>query len=109
MRHASDRSSPGRTLSPSGLLGFTVLVVAGVLVFLGCLLGLYLEASGLGAPRDTGMRPGYSALLMLGAGAGILMAVSPVVALHRSQQLIIIVAVLVSVVAAVALVGVLGV
>lgn len=100
--------SSGRPPSFSALVRFVVLAMTGILVVLGCLLALYLEASGLGAPRDTWMRSGYSALLIMVMGAGILMVVVPVVILRRSHRLVIALAVLISVVTAVAALGVLG-
>lgn len=53
--------------------GCLALGVVGAIVTLGCLLSIYLESVGLGAPRDGGMRPGYTALLIAGALAGVLL------------------------------------
>jgi hypothetical protein len=103
-RHAS-------TPSPSKLVigGCVVLSIVGVLVTLGCLLALYLESSGLGAPRDTGMRPGYTTLLIAGAGAGILVPAATCFTLLRtSHRLTIVVAVAMVVIVATAILGIIS-
>lgn len=86
-----------------------VTVAVGVFVVGGCLLSLYLEAVGFGSPRDSGIRPGVVAPLIVGVAVGILvpMAVCVGVAV-RCRRTIVIVALIVAASAAVLIVGILG-
>ncbi|MBG6182756.1 hypothetical protein IWX65_000689 [Arthrobacter sp. CAN_A214] len=87
----------------------TFLSIAGVLVTLGCLLAIYLESTGLGAPRDAGLRPGYTALLIAGAGAGVLVPAGACFAfLHTFHRLTVVVGALAAVVVAAAVLGMLA-
>ena len=84
-----------------------VLAVVGILTTLGCLLAIYLEATGLGAPRDAEMRTGYTALLIAGASAGILLpAVVSILILRPFQRRIALAAALIAVVVALAIIGI---
>lgn len=96
--------------SKPAVWGCVALGIAGVFVTLGCLLAIYLEASGLGAaPRDGGMRPGYAVMLIFGAGAGILVpAAACRTALRASQRRIAVGAALAAAVVAIAMLGILG-
>lgn len=49
-----------------------VALVTGVFTVAGCLLALRLEATGLGRPRDSGVRQSYALALSAGIAAGIL-------------------------------------
>jgi hypothetical protein len=103
----ASRHAGARNASKMAIGGCVVLSIVGVLVTLGCLLALYLESTGLGAPRDTGMRPGYTTLLIAGAGAGILVpAAVCFTVLRTSHCLIVVVAVVAVVVVAVAILGI---
>ena len=83
-----------------------ILGITGVLVTLGCLLAIYLESTGLGAPRDAGLRPGYTALLVAGAGAGVLVPAGACFALFRTfHRLTVVVGALAAVVVAIAVLG----
>ena len=90
--------------------GCAVLGLAGALATMGCLLAIYLESTGLGgAPRDDGMRPGYTALLIAGAAAGILVPAAVCFAVLRtSHRLTVVVAASAAVLAAIAILGITG-
>ncbi|MEC5197913.1 hypothetical protein RCH21_000121 [Arthrobacter sp. PL16] len=100
-----------RTASSSrmAIWGCVILSVTGVLITLSCLLAIYLESTGLGSPRDAGLRPGYTALLVVGAGAGVLVPVGACFALLRtSHRLTVVVGALAAVVVAAAILGMMG-
>ena len=82
-------------------------IAVGVFVVLGCLLALGLEADGFGRPRDTGMRPGYVAVLIIGATAGIVVPTGICLALLKgSRRLVAVVAGAAAIIVAVSLFGV---
>ncbi|MEO5744996.1 MAG: hypothetical protein ABIQ53_10475 [Terracoccus sp.] len=86
-----------------------VTVAVGVFVVGGCLLSLYLEAVGFGSPRDSGIRPGVVAPLLVGVAGGILVPAAVCVwAAGRSRRTIVIVALIVAASAAALIVGILG-
>ncbi len=86
-----------------------VAVVVGVIVVGGCLLSLYLEAVGFGSPRDSGIRPGVVAPLLVGVAGGILVPAAVCVwASGGRRRTTVIVALAVAVVAAALVVGILG-
>ena len=106
----STRSSPGQQRSSPLVAGACIaFAVAGALATLGCVLALYVESSGLGSPRDTGMRPGYSALLIGGAVAGIaLPAAVCFTVLRGSRRVVVVVAVLAAIAVALAVLRITG-
>ncbi|WP_155853022.1 hypothetical protein [Arthrobacter sp. H14] len=98
-----------RRSSSAAIAGCVAVGVAGTLVTLGCLLAIYLESSGLGAPRDSGMRPGYTALLIVGALAGVLVpAAACFTFLAVSRPIIVGVAAVGAGIVAVAVLGITG-
>ncbi|MBG6182766.1 hypothetical protein IWX65_000699 [Arthrobacter sp. CAN_A214] len=89
--------------------GCVALSITGALVMLGCVLAIYLESTGLGAPRDAGMRPGYTTMLITIAMAGILVPAAVCFAVLRTaQRLIVRVTALAAVIIAIAIVGIVG-
>lgn len=96
---------------PNAVRVFVCVVTAAVGVFVvgGCLLSLYFEVVGFGRPRDTGIRPGVVAPLVIGAAAGVLVPVAVCVrAAGGSWRPFAFVALVVAVAAAVLMVGILG-
>jgi len=90
--------------------GCVVFYIVGVLITLGCLLALYLESTGLGAPRDAGMRPGYTTLLIAGAAVGILVpAIVSFVVLRASGRVIMAIAAVTTVILGIAILGIVSV
>jgi hypothetical protein len=90
--------------------GCVVFCIVGVLITLGCLLALYLESTGLGAPRDAGMRPGYTTLLIAGAAAGILVpAIVSFVVLRASGRVIMAIAAVTTVILGIAILGIVSI
>jgi hypothetical protein len=91
------------------VLACVVTVAVGMLVVGGCLLSIYFEVVGFGRPRDTGVRPGVVAPLVVGVAAGVLVPAGVCVwAAGRNRRLVTIVALVVAVVTAVLMVGILG-
>lgn len=91
--------------------GCVLLSIAGALTTLGCLLAIYLEASGFGAaPRDGVVRPAYTTALIAGAIAGILVPAAVCFALLRSsrRRLIVVVAVSAVIILALAIMGIIN-
>lgn len=98
-------------MSPVRVVACIVTVAVGVFVVGGSLLSLYLEVVGFGSPRDSGIRPGVVAPLLVGVAGGILVPVAVCVwAAGGSRRTIVIVAlaVAVAVVAAALMVGIVG-
>jgi hypothetical protein len=91
------------------VLACVVTVAVGVFVVGGCLLSLYFEVVGFGRPRDTGIRPGVVAPLVVGVAVGVLVpaAVCVWVAGGR-RRTIVILALVIAIVTAVLMAGVLG-
>ena len=88
-------------------LACTGSILVGVFVVLGCLLALRLEADGFGRPRDTGMRPGYLAALMIGATAGVVVPTGICLALLKgSRRLVAVVGGVAAIIIAISLFGV---
>jgi hypothetical protein len=82
-------------------------IAVGAFVVLGCLLALGFEADGLGRPPDTGMRPGYVAVLIIGATAGVVVPAAICLALLKgSRRLVAVLAGFAAIVVAVSLFGV---
>lgn len=90
--------------------GCLLLSIAGALTTLGCLLAIYLEASGFGAaPRDGAVRPAYTTALIAGAVAGILVPAAVCFALLRSsRRLVVVVAVSAVIILASAIMGIIN-
>jgi hypothetical protein len=70
--------SPGDTPVPRRhipvlVLGCTVLALAGIFATVGCLLALYLELTGFSTSPEEKPRGAYTASLMIGAAAGLLL------------------------------------
>ena len=59
-------------MSAGRVLACVVAVTVGVFVVGGSLLSIYLEVVGFGRPRDSGIRPGNVAPLVVGVAAGVL-------------------------------------
>jgi hypothetical protein len=97
---------PGRPATMLRVLACTGSIVVGVFIVLGCLLALRLEADGFGRPRDTGIRPGYVAALMIGATAGVVIPAGICFALLKgSRRLVAVVAGAAAIVVAASLFG----
>lgn len=103
----TDVAGPGSR--PVRVVACIVTVAVGVFVVGGCLLSFYREAVGFGRPRDSGIRPGVVAPLLVGVAAGILLPTAGCVwAASRSRRTIVIVALTVAASAAALIVGILG-
>lgn len=106
----ADRSkSRGGVRSPSVMtvVACAVLSATGVFITLGCLLAIYIESSGGFFGTTEG--PGYMASVIAGALAGIVVpAVVCVALLRTAQRLIVVLAAVVTVVVAVAMLGIMG-
>lgn len=91
------------------VLACVVSVAVGVFVVGGCLLALYFEVVGFGRPRDTGLRLGAVAPLVVGIAAGVLVPSAICVrAAGGSWRTGAIIALVVGVVTAALMVGILG-
>lgn len=91
------------------VLGCVVTVAVGVFVVGGCLLSLYFEVVGFGRPRDTGIRPGVVAPLVVGVAAGVLVPVGVCAwVADGNWRTVAIVGLVVAVVTAALMVGILG-
>ena len=96
-------------MSSGRVLACVVAVAVGVFVVGGSLLSIYLEVVGLGRPRDSGIRPGIVAPLVVGVAAGVLVPAAVCAwAIGGSWRAFVIPALVVTTVTAAIMIGIVG-